>query len=322
MSAVRPSSPHLHGPGAVNRVMHQVSLALVPAIIGYTWLFGWGVAINALLAAAVALTSEALVLKLRNRPVAVTLLDGSALVTALLLAIALPPLAPWWLTTVGVAFAIILAKQLYGGLGYNPFNPAMVGYVVLLISFPLEMTSWLAPAGSAEAGLSLAGAASYVFTGALPGGLSLDSLTMATPLDTMKTRLGLEHTLGEIRTSPIFGTFGGKGWEVVNGLILLGGLYLMARRIISWHVPVAMLGTLFLIAGLFHLINPDHYAGPLFHLFSGGAMLGAFFIATDPVSGATSDKGRPVVRCRCRPLHLYHPHLGRVPGWDRLLGTA
>ena len=292
MSALLPSSPHVHGPLAVDKVMHQVSLALAPALIAYTWLFGWGVALNVLIAAAVALTSEALVLKLRDRPVLSTLGDGSALVTALLLAIALPPLAPWWLTTVGVAFAIILAKQLYGGLGYNPFNPAMIGYVVLLISFPLEMTSWLGPSELREGSLSFGGAVSYVFTGALPGAAGLDSLTMATPLDTMKTQLGLELTLGEITASSVFGKLGGTGWEVVNGLILLGGLFLLLRRIISWHVPVAMLGSLFLLAGLFHLFNPDHYAGPLFHLFSGGAMLGAFFIATDPVSGATSNKGR------------------------------
>lgn len=292
MSAVPPSSPHVHGPGAVSKVMHQVSLALVPALAAYTWLFGWGVVLNVLIAAAVALVSEALVLKLRNRPVANTLADGSALVTALLLAIALPPLAPWWLTTVGVAFAIILAKQLYGGLGYNPFNPAMIGYVVLLISFPLEMTSWLAPGELREGSLSFAGAVSYVFSGSLPGTVELDSLTMATPLDTMKTQLGMELTLDEIKASAVFGKLGGSGWEVVNGLILLGGLYLLFRRIISWHVPVAMLGSLFLAAGVFHLLNPDHYPGPLFHLFSGGAMLGAFFIATDPVSGATSDKGR------------------------------
>lgn len=292
MSAALPSSPHVHGPLAVSKVMHQVNLALVPALVAYTWLFGWGVAFNLLIAAGVALASEALVLKLRARPVAGTLADGSALVTALLLAIALPPLAPWWLTAVGVAFAIILAKQLYGGLGYNPFNPAMVAYVVLLISFPLEMTSWLAPGALGDGSLSFAGAASYVFTGALPSGAGLDSLTMATPLDTMKTRIGLEHTVGEIMASPVFGKLAGNGWEVVNGLILVGGIYLLLRRTISWHVPVAMLGSLFLAAGLFHLIDPDHYADPLFHLFSGGAMLGAFFIATDPVSGSTSNRGR------------------------------
>jgi len=291
MSAAPHSSPHIHAPSAVNKVMLQVSLALVPALIAYTWLFGWAAVLKIAIAVAVALLSEALILKLRGRPVASTLADGSALVTALLLAIALPPLAPWWLVTVGVAFAIIIGKQLYGGLGYNPFNPAMIGYVVLLISFPLEMTTWLAPGGLREGSLGLGEAMGYVFSGIQPGA-GLDSLTMATPLDTLKTRLGLEHTMSEIMGAPVFGTLGGKGWEIINGMLLLGGVWMVFKRIITWHVPVAMLTSLFLIAGLFHLIHPEHYAGPLFHLFSGGALLGAFFIATDPVSGATSDKGR------------------------------
>jgi electron transport complex protein RnfD len=291
MSAAPHSSPHIHAPSAVNKVMLQVSLALVPALAASTWLFGWGVLLKVLIAVAVALASEALILKLRERHIAATLSDGSAVVTALLLAIALPPLAPWWLITVGVAFAIIIGKQLYGGLGFNPFNPAMLGYVVLLISFPLEMTTWLAPGGLREGSLGLGETMGYIFAGTQPTA-GLDSLTMATPLDTVKTRLGLEHTMEEIMAAPLFGTLGGKGWEIINGLILLGGIWMIFKRIISWHVPVAMLGSLFLIAGLFHLINPEHYAGPLFHLFSGGALLGAFFIATDPVSGATSDKGR------------------------------
>lgn len=294
MSVTQASSPHIHGPVSVNRVMQQVSLALLPALLAYTWLFGWGVVFNVALAAATALLSEAAVLKLRGRPVAATLADGSALLTALLLAIALPPLAPWWLIVVGTAFAIVFAKQLYGGLGFNPFNPAMVGYVVLLISFPLEMTSWLAPLALSEQSLSFSTTATFVFGGQLPAQLGLDSLTMATPLDTVKTRLGLEHTMGEILRAPVFGNIGGHGWEIVNAMVLLGGIYLLLRRLITWHVPVAMLGTLFLVSGLFHLINPEHYSSPLFHIASGGALLGAFFIATDPVSGATSNRGRIV----------------------------
>ena len=294
MSVIQASSPHIHGPASVGRVMQQVSLALLPALLAYTWLFGWGVAFNVVLAAASALLSEAAILKLRGRPVAATLADGSALLTALLLAIALPPLAPWWLIVVGTAFAIVFAKQLYGGLGFNPFNPAMVGYVVLLISFPLEMTSWLAPLALSEQSLSFSATAAFVFGGQLPAQLGLDSLTMATPLDTVKTRLGLEHTMGEILRAPVFGNIGGHGWEIVNAMVLLGGIYLLLRRLITWHVPLAMLGTLFLVSGLFHLINPEHYSSPLFHIASGGALLGAFFIATDPVSGATSNRGRIV----------------------------
>ncbi len=292
MNRVKPSSPHVHGPASVSTVMMQVNLALLPALVAYTWLFGWGVLFNIGIAVTTALFSEAAIVRLRGYPVRATLGDGSALLTALLLAIALPPLAPWWLIAIGTAFAIVFAKQLYGGLGYNPFNPAMIGYVLLLISFPLEMTSWGAPLGLREHGLSFGETAAYVFNGILPNGSALDSLTSATPLDTIKTRLGLEYTVSEIMKSPIYGRVGGQGWEIVNGLILLGGLYLLFRRIITWHVPVAMLGTLFLISGLFHLANPEHYAGPMFHLASGAAMLGAFFIATDPVSGATSNNGR------------------------------
>ncbi len=285
MSAI--SSPHMHGPAALNKVMLQVCLALIPALAAHAWLFGWGILFSMVIAVATALASEALVLKLRARPIVPTLLDGSALVTALLLAIALPPLAPWWLVVVGTAFAIIFAKQLYGGLGFNPFNPAMVGYVVLLISFPREMTAWLSPAELRETGLTLSMSASAVF-----GSGVIDSLSGATPLDTLKTQLGMGVAMDKVMASSLFGHLGGRGWEVINGLILLGGLWLLFKRVISWHVPVAMLGTLFVIAAVFHLINPQSYADPLFHLFSGGAMLGAFFIATDPVSGATSDRGR------------------------------
>ena len=280
-------SPHLHGPAATHRVMLQVALALLPALGLHAWLFGGGILITVAIATTVALLSEALVLWLRDRPITPTLLDGSAVVTALLLALALPPLAPWWLTSVGVAFAIIFAKQLYGGLGFNPFNPAMVGYVVLLISFPREMTSWLSPAELREGGVTLAMSATAIL-----GDNHLDTLSGATPLDTLKTRLGMGMALEQIMAAPPFGHLGGRGWELVKGMILLGGLWLLFKRVISWHVPVAMLGTLFVTAGLFHLINPGAYANPLFHLFAGGAMLGAFFIATDPVSGATSNLGR------------------------------
>ncbi|MCW8928467.1 MAG: RnfABCDGE type electron transport complex subunit D, partial [Gammaproteobacteria bacterium] len=233
MSMLKASSPHIHGPAAVNAVMLEVSLALLPALAAYTWLFGWGVIFNVLLAIATALLSEAAVLRMRGREVAATLGDGSALLTALLLAIALPPLAPWWLIVVGTAFAIIFAKQLYGGLGFNPFNPAMVGYVVLLISFPLEMTSWLAPLDVREHTLDLSATAAYVFGGQLPLQGGIDSLTMATPLDTVKTRLGLEHTMGEILRDPVLGILGGRGWEIVNAMVLLGGLWMLFRRLIT-----------------------------------------------------------------------------------------
>lgn len=287
-----PSSPHFHGPSTVTKVMLRVAYALIPGMLLYSWLFGWGVIINVLLATITALATEALMLRLRQRPVKMFLTDGSALVTALLLGLALPPLAPWWMVLIGTAFAIIFAKHLYGGLGFNPFNPAMVGYVMLLISFPREMTSWPAPLSLSEAHLTLSQSLAYVFGGNLPASIKLDALTMATPLDALRTELSLNKTMEEITASPIFGSMAGSGWEWINIAFLAGGLWLMHKKIISWHVPVAMLGSLALISLAFYFINPAAYSSPLFHLFSGGAILGAFFIATDPVSGATTPRGR------------------------------
>jgi electron transport complex protein RnfD len=282
------SSPHLPGTGSVPLMMRQVLLALLPGIACAAWFFGWGILINILLAGSAALAAEAGMLALRRRPVADTLLDGSALLTGVLLALALPPLTPWWIPVIGSLFAIVIAKQLYGGLGYNPFNPAMIGYVVLLISFPLELTLWSAPGQS----LPLADTLALVFSGTTPAGLPLDAITSATPMDTIKTRLGLSETLSEIRTGPLFGSFAGAGWEWINLAFLLGGLWLLKLRVIQWHIPAGMLGGLAVSALLFYAINPDFYSSPLFHLFSGAAMLGAFFIATDPISASTTPRGR------------------------------
>lgn len=285
------SSPHTHGASGLSVVMLRVVYALIPAIAVYAWLFGWGVIINLLLATVTALATEAIMLRLRRHPITFFLKDGSALVTALLLGMALPPLAPWWLIVIGSAFALVFGKHLYGGLGFNPFNPAMVGYVMLLISFPREMTTWAAPLGL-NGGLNLSQSLGLVFGGTLPAGISIDSLTSATVLDTLKTQLKLDQTINQISANPIFGAMGGTGWQWVNLAILGGGLWLIYKKVISWHVPVAMLGSLALMALIFFAIAPETHASPLFHLFSGAAMLGAFFIATDPVSGATSLKGR------------------------------
>ena len=281
------SSPHLPVSNSVTAMMQRVLIALLPGTVCVTWIFGWGIVINILLASLAALLAEAAVLALRKRPVA-TLQDGSALVTGVLLALALPPLAPWWIPVIGSLFAIVIAKQLYGGLGYNPFNPAMAGYVVLLISFPLELTLWSAPGAQ----LGFSDALIQAFTGALPADQTLDTLTMATPMDNIKTRLGLSETLSEIHGSPLFGHFAGAGWEWINLWFLLGGLWLLQQKVIQWHIPAGMLGGMAGIAFVFYAINPDVFTTPLFQLFSGAAMLGAFFIATDPVSACTTPRGR------------------------------
>jgi electron transport complex protein RnfD len=286
------TSPYLTASTPVNIIMLKVLLALVPGIAAYVWVYGGGILISLALASLTALAAEAAMLKLRNRPLGLFLSDGSALVTAWLLALALPPLAPWWLIVVGTLFAIVVGKQLYGGLGYNPFNPAMVGYAVLLISFPVIMTQWPAPLELAQAQLSFADQWAYIFQRVLPAGVQVDAISSATPLDYLKTQLKLELAVADIRQAPVFGLFGGKGGEIVAGAYLLGGVYLLQQRIISWHIPVAFLGALALMAGIFHLVEPQHYASPLFHLFSGAAMLCAFFIATDPISGPTTPRGK------------------------------
>lgn len=300
------SSPHVKSPVTVSTLMLQVLAALIPGIAAYIGFFGWGIVINIGLAAVAAVGFEAAMLRIRRLPVTQYLGDGSAVVTAVLLALAIPLTAPWWVTVTGVFFAIAIAKQLYGGLGYNPFNPAMVGYVVLLIAMPREMTAWLPVQSISDPALSIGDFAHLIFGGSLADGTMVDALTEATPLDTLRTHLGLGSTVADIRATfgldeetsrllsvvPIFGLIGGKGWEWVNAGFLAGGLFLLWRRVINWHIPVAMLGALTILSSVFYLIDPAHYASPLFHLFSGAVMLGAFFIATDPVTAAASPQGR------------------------------
>ena len=287
MSLMRVTSPHAHGPLSTPRVMQTVLLATLPGVAALTWFFGAGTLVNIFWGCLVALASEALALKLRKRPVAFYLKDCSALVTATLLAIAMPPYAPWWLILVGVAFSILIAKHLYGGLGYNPFNPAMVGYVVLLISFPIEMTSWAAPRGvDAVEVPGLLQALQLCFAPQ-----SFDAVTMATPLDLLKQNNSLPVDI-LWQQNPQFGRWAGVGWEWASIGFLAGGLWLLYKRIFTWHAPVAMLVSLAAISAVFYDSGADSTGSPLFHLLSGGAMFGAFFIITDPVSSAVSNRGR------------------------------
>lgn len=292
MPLSRLSSPFLSGTNRITLQMLQLLLALIPAVIALVYFFGPSVLITTVLAVSVALVAEAVMLKLRNRPILPFITDGSAIVTAVLLAIALPPLAPWWLTTVGILFAIIFAKHIYGGLGYNPFNPAMVAYVLLLVSFPLEMTTWLPTIGLNEQPLDFASTFQMIFNGQLSNGL--DAISGATPLDAMKTQIGLMQSPSQIIQQPLFNGVAGLGWVWINILLALGGLYLIFRKVISWHIPVSMLLGLTAISTIVWLISPETTGSPIFHLLSGGTMLGAFFIATDPITASTTVKGRLV----------------------------
>ena len=188
--------------------------------------------------------------------------------TAALLALCLPPLAPWWLIVSGTAFAILLAKHLYGGLGANPFNPAMVGYAVLLVSFPAQLLQWLPPdaAGLERADLTLLQTLTTIFTGTPPAQFTWDAITSPTPLDALRTNLTMGMTMSEARASPIFGGLGGQGWQWINFAALAGGVWLLVMRIIRWHIPVAMLGAIALCASIMYLVDPGAHAGPIFHL--------------------------------------------------------
>ena len=287
MALMRITSPHAHGPMSTSRVMASVLLATVPGIFVMTYYFGFGTLVNIAFGCLVAIACESAALKLRGRPLAFYLKDCSVLVTATLLCIALPPYAPWWLITVGIASAVLLGKHLYGGLGYNPFNPAMVGYVVLLISFPLQMSSWAPPRPLVDEVPGLMDALTAVFSAS-----SYDGVTMATPLDLMRQNTGL--LLDDLyEQTPQFGWYGGIGWEAANIAFLLGGIWLLYKRVFTWHAPVAMLVAIALCAALFYDEGSSQSGGsPLFHLLSGATMFGAFFIITDPVSSAVSNRGR------------------------------
>ena len=299
------SSPHQRVKRDTGQVMRMVIYAMIPGMIAQSVFFGWGMLIQAVIAVVSALLIEGVILYARKRPVERTLTDYSAILTALLIAISIPPTLPWWMTVVGVFFAIAVAKQVYGGLGFNIFNPAMIAYVVLLISFPGAMSLWLPPASQAAIVPGFFDSLSLIFTGFTTGGYDVtqlktiaDGVTMATPLDTLKTDLTQGMTYSESLAKPIFngGLFeaAGTGWGAVSLAYLVGGLFLWKTKVISWHIPGSMLASVFVCATLLHLVDGDYFASPVFHLLNGAVIVGAFFIATDPVSASTTPKGRIV----------------------------
>lgn len=295
-------SPHAHAPVSIAKIMGTVLLALVPATLYGFWLYGWpafflwGVTILA------ALLGEALVLRIREQAVRPALMDGSAVLTAWLLALSLPPFAPWWLGVVGGLFAIIIVKQLFGGLGQNVFNPAMAARVMLLISFPVEMTMWAAPLAAGHA-VGFVEGLSITF-----GGAQWDAMASASLLGHVKTEftrgVDLLHSLpGYFEASDAFaGKRTGSLGETSAVLLLLGGVFLLVKRTITWHGPVGMLLGVAIPAGIAHAVSPDHYLAVLPHLLSGGVMLAAFFIITDPVTSPNTTTGMFVFGLLCGVL--------------------
>jgi electron transport complex protein RnfD len=294
MTPATTSGPFTHKANSVQKVMTTVLLALLPATAFNMYLFGW----PAILLFAVTIGScvaiEAGCLVLAGKPVKETLSDNTAVLTGWLMAASFPPWAPWWLGLLGAIFAIALAKHAFGGIGQNMFNPAMVGRTVLLVSFPVVMTAWVAPHPLFSAGApGLADAFAITFGGHMP-----DAMSAASALGYIKTELsrGIPVTQSMAQVPDLMdmalGYRAGSMGETSALLILAGGLFLMYKRIISWHIPLSVIATLFLMGTLFHAVDPARYTTGVFHVMSGATFLGAFFIATDYVTSPVSKTGQ------------------------------
>jgi electron transport complex protein RnfD len=273
--------------------MYSVVLALLPAVAVSILFFGTAALLMYAISIATCIVAEAACQKIMKRPVTVT--DGSILITAILLAMNLPPSAPWWLVVVGSLTAVVLGKQVYGGLGYNPFNPVLVARVVLLISFPVQMTNWVSPAP--------------LFSG-------VDMVSMATPLGEIKTEL---LTSGAIDLAQYnyfdftVGFMGGSLGEMSVIALLLGAVFLLYRGYITWHIPVTYIATVFVLTGIFWIVDHTTYANPVFHVLAGGLVLGAFFMATDMVTSPISPKGMIIFGLGCGVLTVVIRLFGGYP---------
>jgi electron transport complex protein RnfD len=299
------AGPYAHARTSIGQTMGLVMVALAPATLFGLWQFGWPAIFLFAVTLVTALVAEAACLRVAGKPVRPYLLDGSALLSGWLLALSLPPWAPWWIGVVGSLIAIVVAKQVFGGIGQNLFNPAMVARVSLLISFPLEMTTFPEPQPLIP--LSTPGildSLSITFGGALADG-RFDAITSASLLGHVRTELSQGLTLPQIypdgfgMAAGATGTIAGSMGETSALLILLGGLFLIYKRIISWHIPLTMIATIALVAGVMNLYDPNQYAGALFHLVCGATLLGAFFIATDLVTSPVSAKGQVIFGAGC-----------------------
>ncbi len=291
---MKKSGPFAHGFSSVRKTMFLVLLALTPATAFNLYLFGWPAILLFTVTVGTCVVVEAACLSLEGKPVVAALADCSAILTGWLLAMSLPPWAPWWIGVLAAIFAIALAKHAFGGLGQNVFNPAMVGRTVMLISFPVAMTVWVAPHPLFSAGApGLLEAFAITFGGNMP-----DAMSAASALGYIKTELSrgipVTQSMGQMPDlmDMALGYRAGSMGETSALLILAGGLFLMAKRIISWHIPASMMGSLFLIAALFHAIDPARFTSGTFHLVSGATFLGAFFIATDYVTSPVSRAGQ------------------------------
>lgn len=267
-------SPHIHQTLSIPTVMRGVIYALLPALAVSIYTFGLGALVVTGIAVLSCMAFEYLIVRYLLKQES-TIGDGSAIITGILLAFNVPSNLPWWIIVIGSAVAMGIGKLTFGGLGNNPFNPALVGRVFLLVSFPVQMTSWPQAVST----------------------WSFDAVTGATPLGLLKEGLRAGDTVPVMMeqmpsyVNLLFGFQGGSLGEMSAVALVLGLVYMLYRKIITWHIPVSMLGTIAVLTGIFWLINPDQYADPVFHLLTGGVLLGAIFMATDYVTSPTTYRG-------------------------------
>lgn len=288
------SSPHIHSGESTGAIMRSVIYALLPACAVSVYYFGLDALLVLLLCVAGCLAAEALCCLLAQQPVSIS--DGSAALTGILLALNLPASSPWWLALFGSLIAVTIGKQVFGGLGHNPFNPALVARVVLLISFPVQMTSWTAPN---------------------PIGSGVDAIAAATPLGEMKTAVMLHGQLPPLAHSGFgdyfIGNMAGSLGEVSALAILLGAVYLFKKKVITWEIPVSYLGSVIVFGGLMWLIDSQRYPDPLFHLLTGGLLLGVFFMATDMVTTPITRNGMLIFGIGCGVITVLIRLFGGYP---------
>jgi electron transport complex protein RnfD len=274
-------SPHIHGDDSTKKIMYGVVIAMLPAMLVSVYYFGLGAIRVLVLAVAASLFFEWLIQKyLIKGPLTIT--DGSALVTGILLAFNLPSNLPGWMIIIGALIAIGMAKMSFGGLGKNVFNPALVARVFLLISFPVQMTSWPKPSPITKGIVD-------TVTGPTPLGIVKEGLTAETPKTMSQLASEIPSTM-----QALIGDMGGSMGEVSAIALIIGGLYMLYRKIISWEIPVSMLLTVAVVSGILWGINPEQYADPVFHLLTGGMLLGAIFMATDMVTSPMTRGGQLV----------------------------
>ncbi len=305
MTATPISGPYTHEKTSISRTMLWVMAALTPATAFGIYQFGLPALWLFIITVAACVITEAVCLYIAGKPVKPYLSDGSAVLTGWLLAMTLPPWTPWWIGVVGALLAIVVGKQVFGGIGQNLFNPAMVARVALLISFPLEMTTWVAPHP-----LFSESAPGFIDSLGITFGFAheFDAVSSATILGHVKTELGRGVSMIDMgadlfnRFSFALGNVAGSLGETSAVLLLAGGLVLLMTRIISWHIPLSMMLTIALLAGLFHWMDAEHYPSALYHLLSGATLLGAFFIATDLVTSPVTKKGQLVFGAGCGAL--------------------